>query len=461
MHDFSDDNINNTNTKNLIIAINLGTLNNFLDSEFNSNYKELKKFVDNSNILNGDISDQKYIENSTFQYINFGDFKNYTLTKDGIKVDFIVTLINKITATNSENIFYNAYMNCENCSHMKKCPVRHNYQLLQNKQVQTNIALKLIEMSIKEKYFLSTREIFDFIYSIVVHCDFQTNALFEIADDNIFLDEYINYSLASLMYEQNDISPVSSLLSKYDYLKTRSEYTDEELISFNISSNIAPLCNNVIDDTLYKNVINSHNLTFFNNQESFIKTKIFKFISRTNSLKTKTYTDLIYEQFLQYLYHFNVGDIRELKNLYDMILKSMLKWNGHINNNWIRIGKQKNISIFAEINLKSSLPKKTFSNKTEIKKFENNILVGFAKKGGSREQVRFIKINYSLFKIISEINDGYIPNAQDKQTYIEFNSFVSSLYEITNASEEVCIVNSENKKAIFKNSDFGYRFEVI
>lgn len=405
LSDFSDSNINKTSDKNLIIAINLGTLNNFIESEFACNYKEFKNFVTSRNILNGEFNMADYVENSNFQSVNFGDFKNYTLTAEGIKLDFIMSLINKITSFEDNNVFCREYINCATCSRTKICPVQHNYELLQNRQVQKNIANKLVELCIKEKYFLSSREILDFIYNIVVHHDFEKEQIFKVIDSTIVLNNYINYTLPTLMFEHLELNNELSL-SKIDYLKTRLNRLDEDIINFNTSNDIYAICEPIIKETSYKNVMNQVNLNKFNNTQNSIKTKIFKFILRTKILISdeKDYIkDLKYEQFLNFLYLFNTGNIQQLKSLYDMLWVSILKWNGYINENYILISTYVDISLFAKLELEPLPPINFYSNKTELKKFENNIRIGFIKKdskSSENKNIKLLNVDYYLYSLI-------------------------------------------------------------
>ena len=48
---FNDDNLDSNDGKKMIIAINLGTLNNFIDSEKGKNFRKLKHYVLNNGIF--------------------------------------------------------------------------------------------------------------------------------------------------------------------------------------------------------------------------------------------------------------------------------------------------------------------------------------------------------------------------------------------------------------------------
>lgn len=465
LNDFNDTNLeNNKQGKNLIVAINLGTLNNFLESEFASNFKKLFDFVGERNILNGKIGCSNFLEDSPFQSISFGDFNNYSLTSNGIEVEFIVDLINKITSDSPENIFCTEYHKVGDvCSLKNRCPVRHNYTILRNEVVQRNIAFKLVEMSIKDKYFLSTREILDFIYNIIVHPNFEDGELIKIQNDSEYLKNYIDYTLPTLLYEQVGTSNITTLISKYDHLKTRKSQIDEEIISFNVSIDIDEICLPILQPTLYTGIFTKDNLQKAIKNDNLIKTKIFKFVSRTKqltSIPNKDYNDP-YIQFVDYLYDFNAGNVDKLQNLYFMVNKSIYHWNGSLDDNYLKINKDDSISIYSSVLLN---PKPVIKNKIEtnsIKKFENNIIVAFEKKDSIETNVKYLRIDYALYEIIHKINAGYLPNAQDKQTFIEFDSFVTSLYDLSNAKTKVYTIDSENRKGIFELTPFGYEFKVI
>ena len=85
LDNFSDEKID-TSTEKLILAINLGTLNNFIDSDYGKRFTKLQKYVENKKILEKTIVENKFDSSSNIQFINFSDYNLYTL-KDG-KVQF-------------------------------------------------------------------------------------------------------------------------------------------------------------------------------------------------------------------------------------------------------------------------------------------------------------------------------------------------------------------------------------
>ena len=78
LDNFSDEKIG-TSTEKLILAINLGTLNNFIDSEYGKRFTVLQRYVEGKKILEKSIVENKFDSSSNIQFINFSDYNLYTL----------------------------------------------------------------------------------------------------------------------------------------------------------------------------------------------------------------------------------------------------------------------------------------------------------------------------------------------------------------------------------------------
>ena len=124
---FSDVNSSNDDGYKMILAINLGTLNNFIDSEKGKSFSNLKKYVETNEIFSSYAQQYTYQENSVFQHVSFADYQVFTLKEDGVGTDFLVTLIGKVFLPDDENPFYQAYKKNDNCNLCQRCHVRHNF----------------------------------------------------------------------------------------------------------------------------------------------------------------------------------------------------------------------------------------------------------------------------------------------------------------------------------------------
>lgn len=128
--------------RNVILAINLGVLSNFVESEYGNEFSKLRSYVEDSNILTTQVNNNDFDENGHFQHVSFSDYHMYSLTKDGIHAGYIEDIMKKVFSTVDENRFYQSYKkDCESCPLSKKCPVKMNYEFLMEEKRQVYVTL--------------------------------------------------------------------------------------------------------------------------------------------------------------------------------------------------------------------------------------------------------------------------------------------------------------------------------
>ena len=204
---FSDENLERPG-ENFILAINLGVLSNFVESTYGDSFKQLHKYVINSNILTNQLNEKGYEENSAFQHVSFSDYHMYNLTAQGVKPEYLEHILEKVFHMDLDNPFYNVYNNnCKECPLSEKCPVKHNFEFLANEKNRNYVANALVEVTIKDKEILTTREILNYIYDIIVAQNFNYKKMAQSSTNEVsFLKEYISDITPSLMYEYTDKS---------------------------------------------------------------------------------------------------------------------------------------------------------------------------------------------------------------------------------------------------------------
>ena len=107
MDAFTDKNIETSNSK-VILAINLGTLSNFLEADTENNFLLLKEYIDRAGIL--DDKQEKQDDDRYFHCVNFADYHLYELSSKGISSQYIKGIFSKIVQQKSDNIFYKHYL---------------------------------------------------------------------------------------------------------------------------------------------------------------------------------------------------------------------------------------------------------------------------------------------------------------------------------------------------------------
>lgn len=249
LEEFSDDKLG-TNKRKLILAINLGTLNNFIDSEYGERYGELRNFVANKKILETGIVSNKFEQESPFQFINFGDYHLFKLKDGKVYSDYIKSLINKITEPSELNKFYSSYEeNCKQCKNRECCPVKANYELLYKEKVKEGIVDLLVQCIIKNKIIISTRALLNFLYEIIVSRTFidasSPNLKNKISNLNAI--EYIKSLIFNILFNHRELSFIFESLSQLDPLNKRNAQVDEFIIKFNNSDNIMKYFDEYLD----------------------------------------------------------------------------------------------------------------------------------------------------------------------------------------------------------------------
>lgn len=296
---FSDENLEKPG-ENFILAINLGVLSNFIESSYGDSFKQLRKYVINSNLLTNQLNEKGYEENSAFQHVSFSDYHMYNLTVHGVKPEYLERILEKVFCMDFENPFYNVYSNdCKECPLSQKCPVKHNFEFLGNEKNRNYVANALVEVTIKDKEILTTREILNYIYDIIVAQNFNYKKMAQSSTNEVsFLKEYISDITPSLMYEYIDKSVLLNQLQKYDPLLVRSEQADEDAISYYVSSDVSNEVVSVLDKEAYSKVLCQQSAIEKINSDKVLKAQLFNILERLKTIKSDIVQDNAYVSFL-------------------------------------------------------------------------------------------------------------------------------------------------------------------
>lgn len=474
LKDFSDDNIGKNNKK-LILAINLGTLTNFIDSEYRENFTILKKYIDDEKILQQDIANNNFNPDSFFQFINFTDFHMYTLTSNGPKSEYIKDIFNKVFSTESNNPFYIEYKEtcssqCANCS---RCPIKENYEDLLMDSVKENIIQKLIENIVKNKVIISTRALLNFIYDIVVD-----SSLDNLTQEKLFekilkfnFSDYLKSLTANIIYDNKDTSNIIASMSSIDPLNIRNEQIDELLVNLNNTERICDYFKTYVDNNpehyYYKLLVIDESLDIvkkekLKREQIELKQAIIKFFFRMTSVKGNgnIFEDSIYNQYMKYLYNSNRLDRYKMKELLTFVKSIVYKWNGpNLKDGqiYLSIGKnQSKFKVYEDLEFDGRIIGKQRED-TELHNFINTINLTYQTKKEMKKDIA-INVDYQLFELMCKIKEGYRPNKHDKNNFINFIDFIRLLQEYGSNKEKVLFdrkIGDKVRKFEFKIDEYG------
>lgn len=455
---FSDEKIDQSNEK-FILAINLGTLNNFIDSQYGERFSILKKFVQDKKILETSIEDSSFDDSSSFQFVNFSDYHIFTLKDGKVHSDYVKSLIKKITDSSELNIFYSSYKSyCTKCNNCRCCPIKANYELLSKDNVQDSIVDLLVQAIIKKKIIISTRALLNFMYELIIPRSYIDVNSPRFKDKILKLNssDYTKSLMPNIIFDHRELSFIFEAINSLDPLNVRNQKVDDFIIKFNNSIEILYYFKEYIDYP--KGYIDKFsNINFKETEDRNIRHDLLKLFIRSYYICGKSdifsLKDFSYEDYMNALYYWNKGDKAKLKNLYDSVKKGIVKWNGEADKDQINIFMGKNqikYKVSEDLILKvdtSNLPK---NDETELKKFITKLKLKY--KNEKLDKSYEIDLDFTLYKLLIQVIDGYRPNKKDKNHFIKFIEFINKLEE----------TGSQNEKLIFteKNRDVNKEYKL-
>lgn len=466
LDNFSDEKIG-TSTEKLILAINLGTLNNFIDSEYGKRFTVLQKYVESKKILEKSIIENRFDSSSNIQFINFSDYNLYTLKDGKVQSKYIKELINKITNPSEVNDFYNSYKeNCSNCKNKDKCPIKANYELISEDNVQNAIVDLLVQCIIKKKIIISTRALLNFMYDLIIARSYidVNSPMFKDKIGKLKNEEYINSLTPNIIFDHKELSFIFNALSTLDPLNVRNEKVDDFIIKFNNSTELIEFFDHYIDYPKgYIEKIN--NVNFDELEGRRIKTNLLKLFIRSYYLCGKgdlfSLNDEVYEKFIKYLYFWNKGDKAKLIGLYGEIKDGILKWNGEAEKNHINIfvGKtQVKYKVSEKLELKADTSSLPINKDSELIKFLTEMEIRY--KGDNLDTSCSIDIDYSLYDLLIRVGNGYRPNKKDKNNFIKFIEFINKIECAGSQNNQLTFTEKNREENKKYRLEFDEEFEI-
>ena len=466
LDNFSDEKIG-TSTEKLILAINLGTLNNFIDSEYGKRFTVLQKYVESKKILEKSIIENRFDSSSSIQFINFSDYNLYTLKDGKVQSKYIKELINKITNPSEVNDFYNSYKeNCSNCKNKDKCPIKANYELISEDNVQNAIVDLLVQCIIKKKIIISTRALLNFMYDLIIARSYidVNSPMFKDKIGKLKNEEYINSLTPNIIFDHKELSFIFNALSTLDPLNVRNEKVDDFIIKFNNSTELIEFFDQYIDYPKgYIEKIN--NVNFDELEGRRIKTNLLKLFIRSYYFCGKgelfSLNDEVYEDFIKYLYFWNKGDKAKLIGLYGEIKDGILKWNGEAEKNHINIFVGKNqvkYKVSEELELKADASNLPNNKEGELIKFLTEMDIRY--KGDKLDRSCGIDVDYSLYELLIRVGNGYRPNKKDKNHFIKFIEFINKIECAGSQNSQLTFTEKNREENKKYRLEFDEEFEI-
>lgn len=454
---FNDSNIDSSSDK-FILAINLGVLNNFLASNYaNEEYTRLKEIIDSANIFDS-TNVSKNICKDKVSFITFSDYNMFELTGDAntnyVSSKYISSLFKKITQNEDFNPFYFAYIKDKESNYVN--PLISNYEMLMSEDVQKTIIDYIIKIFIKYRRIISTRDLLNFIYEIIVPPEIKKE------EDLEKIGLLMDYSLPNLLFNSSDRSDLLKLFNQLDPTLIRNEELDRFIIDLNINEDIRRTLNHYFDlekmDLFndYLEYIEDFNKFTVNEKQKVITVLIRLAVFYGKSNLKNNFRDEVYLNFLKYLYSYNVQVHKDYKDLFSEIKDAIYKWKGSFKKNTICIDTLNSFKVYKILKLKP-----------HADSFENQLLEGLFLGNRFKTEIKIyfsvdtnnkkipLDVDFSLYEYIRKLNKGFKPNQTDKDDLIILDEFISNLLT-ENPDKDLYVLSLENgKEFLFEYNDFG------
>lgn len=446
--DFSDQRLMNC-SKNVILAINMGVLHNFISVDRSSGvtYSRLTEFIDASGVFSDGVT--TYYSDKYFDLISFADYHPYELTKNGPVSIFFSGLLKKVMQPTKNNPFYSAYL--KDVSKSIRSMVHENYEFMQDEYVQMQIVGLIIQTLVKSKMVLSARAFLNFVADILVPTDTTPyNLLTEI--------ERIRNSLPSLVFGRRERSEILKAIDSLDPIHIRSAYTDDLLVSLNTLHDWNKLVGSYVKSKkgsewllpfTQLNNLAEHSFSMFSEE-------LIRVAYLSNSDFVDNLNDDKYLNYVGKLYGFNNGNKASIKATYDEVRDALFKWQGSPLKDYIYINKKQSGSymLAQKLNLKPMSREPRVRTEDGLQSFKSSIVLTY--HDGTGSNTTSLEIDYQLFDLLQKVRDGYRPNKRDEEEAARFVEFIERIMRFGEKKQEL-IVHFTNDDRLYslKRDDFG------
>jgi DNA phosphorothioation-dependent restriction protein DptF len=438
---FKDANLGTTKEK-LVLAINLGKLNSFIEDEsVKGEYTEIVKatlpLFDDDATLPSETPRVKVVDFSVNKAFEFHPSNN---TEYPVEASFMSSILEKVTEKSLSNPFYQAYLNDKAIEKKKKDPLLFNYELLSIAEVRHTICMTIIEAIIRCKLNITPREFLDFIYSIVVYPRYS---------DYDEKRDFYEALLPTLLYCGME-NIIQRAISTLDPLKHSSMEHDKQLsvlfTSYSIPNDYLPS-----EIKLPEIMIQRTNEFYANNGRDIERT--IKFVFRLNHLLSYHSEDSVYISYLSLLRGVFNKDIHVMQKMYDVVSKAIPRHYGsyYSKNNMVPLNIQGGrYRMFANLQLK---PEPIVSNFLE--EFPSEFLLRFDMKWKFPDGSITLRMDYQLYSYLFDLNKGKLALSYENEKDLSFSRFVRQLVEKCDCSDEITIIKSDSAVLKLTETAFG------
>ena len=434
LEDFNDDSINTTNTK-LLVAINMGKLSEFIDDDsvkdrFHEIVECAQSLFDEDNLHHKETKRVRIVSFANHQIFEL--YPEETNEEYPVDSEFIRAVLKKITQDSDDNVFYQSYKESKPKGD-EYDPVYVNYELLRLPTVQDTIVKVLIEAIIRYKLLLTPRELFDFIYRIVIPGTIE---------DFKKTDHFFSSLLPSLIFGGGE-GKILKTVALLDPLKQGCINHNNRLSDLFTSVNIPEGLIAKLKGNIHKNFFDILTLFYSNNRKDV--DNISKLIFRLEHLLNYHSESSEYREFLAILCGYYGKDTDRLDKLYEKVAQCIPHYYGSYTNE----------SGIVPLNIQGR-DYKMFANcanldpiweDTDVNFDANNrnqFIIEILTRWKIKKEVT-LKVEYQLYEDLCKICNGKLTLATERDHNLQFGKFISELVLQTDYQNSIIILSPDNK----------------
>ncbi|MCI2917172.1 DNA phosphorothioation-dependent restriction protein DptF [Staphylococcus hominis] len=416
----------------MVIAINVGMLNNLSEYLISKNIDlEIVNTIKKSEVFSN-----KGMETTTFKLNNISlvSFLNETTfeieNEIGIKSDFYNSIFRKIFKKEVNNPFYKAFI--EDDGFNRNEPIYQNYSLMLDESVQNTIKYLIIKTQIVNKRIISTRALLNFIYDIIVpEMNQKSNDSF----------------LVNLLFDSNGKSAILTSMHEQDPIFFQNSKLDKLNIELFNTLDLQAKCEEIFGVENYKKIANY--LYLLNGLEHKRK---FEMIIRLHYLfNYEEYEPTSFKHFIRLLREIENNKTLK-KEILNKVINGIIKWKGSPYKNYIY-----NESLKPETKVRIGLEFKPKPKSVEING-KNNIVVKLEINNAIYE----IEIDFNLYNLLEEVENGYVIKEKDKIDALVFTEFVDNIVNnLTSTESTIVNIPSTNETYMIRDEFLGYQLEEV
>jgi DNA phosphorothioation-dependent restriction protein DptF len=357
-----------------------------------------------------------------------------------------------------ENPFYKAYSEqCLGCT--ANCPIKLNFEILQNSVVRTKISDLLIQCIVKHHHIISIRALYNFIFDLIVPAELDGLNRNEIVQwqKRASSGEYLQRLFVNHLFEHPEVSRIHSHLHSLDPALRRSSYLDDQIVSLITQENPEDQLKQVNDLESLQNILIQHTKEF-KDDDILVKSYVrLLFFSDSNVVENQ-FGDSNYKDYMRLLYSWHIGDRNELKYFYKLIQRATMDWLGKAPSGemLLDLGNQQLKYKLSEAVYIAPGPLPEENHKVEeVTKFSNILPLKF--RSTSNDSIEFsLHVDFRLYEMARNVDSGCCANASDKSNFIAFTSFSHDVMKAGGQNRRLRITEAETGRGFLLEIDeFG------